>query len=69
MDFLKINSSLYYTLNRLLRYEIGLLGYETRSADIFKRLGWEPISNLLRKREELMTFKSLKGMTPAYLKR
>jgi hypothetical protein len=67
MDFLKINSSLYYTLNRLLRYEIGLLGYETRSADIFKRLGWEP--NLLGKREELMTFKSLKGMTPAYLKR
>ena len=40
------------------------LGYETRSADIFKRLGWEPISNLLRKHEELMIFKSLKRVTP-----
>ena len=34
--------------------------YETRSTEIFEKLGWE-------KREHIMTFKALRGETPNYL--
>ncbi len=32
-------------------------GYEIRSREIFERLGLEPIENILKKREIVMTFK------------
>ena len=32
-------------------------GYETRSVETFKKLNWEPISNTVEQREQVMTYK------------
>ena len=42
-------------------------GYETRSAETFKKLNWEPISNTIEQREQVMTYKSIHGLAPKYL--
>ena len=39
-------------------------GYEIRSREIFERLGWEPIENILKKREIIMTFKAIQDEPP-----
>jgi hypothetical protein len=41
--------------------------YEIRSMDIFARLGWEPIENIFRKREIIMTFKAIQNKLPGYM--
>ena len=41
--------------------------YEMRSADILNKLHWEPIKRTLNHREEVMTFKALRKMTPKYI--
>ena len=42
-------------------------GYETRSAETFKKLNWEPILNTVEQREQVMTYKAIHGLTPKYL--
>ena len=42
-------------------------GYETRSAETFKKLNWEPISNTIEQREQVMTYKAIHGLAPEYL--
>ena len=42
-------------------------GYEIRSREIFERLGWEPIENILKKREIIMTFKAIQDELPGYM--
>ena len=41
--------------------------YEVRSADIFKTMHWEPIENILNRREQVMTFMALQEMIPKCL--
>jgi hypothetical protein len=41
--------------------------YQIRSKDIFARLGWEPIENIFRKREIIMTFKAIQNKLPGYM--
>ena len=43
------------------------LTYETRSKDIFQNLQWSPINIIFKKREDIMTFKALRCMTPKYI--
>jgi hypothetical protein len=57
---------LYKLQKRAARVITGL-SYETRSTEIFEKLGWESIENILKKREHIMTFKALRGETPNYL--
>ena len=40
---------------------------EERSSEIFQMLKWTKIQSILQKRELVMTFKALRGMTPEYL--
>ena len=42
-------------------------GYESRSAETFKKLNWEPISNTVEQREQVMTYKAIHGLAPKYL--
>ena len=37
------------------------------SREIFERLGWEPIENILNKREIIMTFKAIQDELPGYM--
>lgn len=57
---------LYKLQKRAARVITGL-SYETRSTEIFEKLGWESIEIILKKREQIMTFKALRGETPNYL--
>ena len=57
---------LYKMQKRAARIVTGC-SYETRSREIFERLGWEPIKNILKKREIITVFKALKGALPASL--
>ena len=41
--------------------------YEIRSGEIFESLGWEPIENILKKREITMTFKAMQDKLPGYM--
>ena len=41
--------------------------YETRSREMFERLGWEQIKDILKKREIITVFKALKGALPESL--
>ena len=42
-------------------------GYDKRSSEIFQMLNWAKIQSILKKRELMITFKSLKGMAPEYM--
>ena len=42
-------------------------GYETRSAETFKKLNWEPISSTVEQREQVMTYKAIHGLAQKYL--
>ena len=42
-------------------------GYETRSAETLKKLNWEPISNTIEQREQVVTYKAIHGLAPKYL--
>ena len=42
-------------------------GYESRSAETFKKLNWEPISNTVEQREQVMTYKAIHELAPKYL--
>ena len=57
---------LYKIRKRAARIVTGC-SYETRSREIFERLGWEPIKDILKKREIITVFKALKGALPASL--
>jgi hypothetical protein len=41
--------------------------YDIRSHEIFDNLKWEPIEVTFTKREQIMTFKALRGIAPTYL--
>ena len=41
--------------------------YDIRTKEIFDHLEWEPIENILKKREISMTFKALKRQLPVYI--
>lgn len=41
--------------------------YEVRSRDVFESLDWEPIEQILKKREIITTFKALKREFPDYM--
>ena len=42
-------------------------GFDKRSSEIFQMLKWTKIQSILKKRELIITFKSLKGMAPEYM--
>ena len=56
------NYKLYKMQKRPAR-EITVSSYEKRYREIFERLGWEPIENILKKREITMTFKAVPFLT------
>ena len=51
-------NKLYKVQKRAARVITGS-GYEIKSREIFECLGWEPIQNILKKREITMTFKAI----------
>ena len=57
---------LYKMQKRAARIVTGCI-YETRSREIFERLGWEPIKDILKKREIMTVFKAIKAALPASL--
>ena len=59
-------AKLYRMQKRAARIVTGC-SYETRSREIFERLGWEPTKDILKKREIIIVFKALKGALPASL--
>ena len=42
-------------------------GFDKRPSEIFQMLKWTKIQSILKKRELIITFKSLKGMAPEYM--
>ena len=56
-----------YKLQKQAARVITCSNYEIRSTVIFNKLQWEPIENILKKRENIKTFKALRGITPSYL--
>ena len=40
---------------------------QARSAETFKKLNWEPISNTVEQREQVTTYKAIHGLAPKYL--
>ena len=59
---------LYKMQKRAARIVTGC-SYETRSREVFERLGWEPIKDLLKKREIITVFKPLRVLYPrAYVR-
>ena len=56
------NYKLYKMQKRAAR-EITVSSYEKRYREIFERLSWEPIENILKKREITMTFKAVPFLT------
>lgn len=59
-------NKLYKLQKRAARVITGS-GYEIRSSEIFDKLKWDSIETIFKKREQLMIFKALRGMTPTYL--
>ena len=41
--------------------------FDIRSEEIFEKLQLQPVGHILKQREEQMTFKAIRGLTPAYL--
>lgn len=58
-------NKLYKLQKRAARVITGA-SYDIRSKEIFALLKWEPIENILKKREITMTFKALKKQLPEY---
>jgi hypothetical protein len=59
-------NKLYKLQKRAARVITGS-SYDIRSKEIFAHLEWEPIENILKKREISMTFKSLTRQLPEYI--
>ena len=60
----KTNLEKLYKLQKRAARIITGLNYETRSKIILQSLGWNPIDNILKKREFLITFKAIRGIAP-----
>ena len=59
-------NKLYKLQKRAARIITGS-SYDIRTKEIFDDLEWEPIENILKKREITMTFKTLKRQLPEYI--
>ena len=59
-------NKLYKLQKRAARIITGS-SYDIRTKEIFDNLEWEPIENILKKREISMTFTALKRQLPEYI--
>ena len=66
-DGSRIHLNKFYKLQKRAARVITGSSYDIRSKEIFAHLEWEPIENILKKREISMTFKSLTRQLPEYI--
>ena len=63
----KIHINKFHQLQKRAARIIASSDYSISSAQVFQNLHWTPILENVEKRDLLMTFTTLKGMTPNYI--